>query len=166
MKKFIAIIVGLFILYPAALWACSPSFCHYRVKAVQHYAAPAVFHHDYYPTYFIAYDAKADALLRELRGIRKDLQSLRQAGVARTGLEVLQQRCAACHGADVAAKAGDDFVLLDKNGKLAPLSYNEKKKAAKKMSDAGPTRMPPPPHPALTPEEKALVEKLFNGDGE
>lgn len=150
-------------------WACSPSFRHCAVvkkATVQHYVAPVY----YYPAtfiqpYFVAYDGNADALLQELRGIRRELQAIKSAPAgAVTGLQVVQRRCAECHSQANADAKGKGFVMLDNDNKAVPWSLNEKRRIGVRTGSKGADRMPPHPHEPLSDAEKTALEKFLNGE--
>lgn len=167
MKKAVAVVMVLLVAVPAL--ACSPRLAHRRAVVVQPYYYPSYYVPVYqfvYPTYFIAYDSKADALIQELRGIRAEIERLRAGQQAEnlTGLQVLQNRCASCHGEANANTKGKGFVLLDKASKGVPLSVNEKKRVAARVGSAGQDRMPPAPLAPLSGDERTALEKYLNGD--
>ncbi len=124
----------------------------------------------YVPAYQASYSASDDLLKQlvevnkltvvELRLLRQDLQGLRggQAPVP-AGLTlqaVMVNKCAMCHGADVAQEKGAGFVLVEKDGKLAELSITEKRRVVREVENG---RMPKAPH-TLTPEERSAILTL------
>lgn len=100
---------------------------------------------DVVPAYGPTYSSSDDLLkqiLEEVKGLRKDVQSLKQgAGQQQDGaLAVIATRCLACHQDGKAQDKGGDFVLVEKDGALAELSVAEKRRIVR-LTQQG--KMPP-----------------------
>jgi mono/diheme cytochrome c family protein len=95
-------------------------------------------------------------LLTELKGLRGDVQALAGKSAVADKDALVRLRCGSCHGADSAKDKGDDFVLVEKDGSLTPLSFRDKR-LVREAVESG--RMPK--GRALSAEErKSLVEKF------
>jgi mono/diheme cytochrome c family protein len=108
------------------------------------------------PAYQASYSSSEDLLkqiLAEVRGLRADLRAGGGGGAA-TLAGVVQQRCAQCHTSGKEDRGGD-FVLLEKDGKLAELSLNERRRLLRLVQKG---EMPPPPIVLSDGEKKVLVD--------
>jgi hypothetical protein len=71
-----------------------------------------------------------------VRGLRKDVQSLRQgqqAGGELTFPVLAKKHCIKCHALDVAEEKGGDFVMFEKDGELAVFSAAQNRQISKKV---------------------------------
>lgn len=144
-----------------------------------HYAGYGYSHAGYYwvkeyvpvavlkQTYSVSHDAEKAGIIDELRQLRKEIAAQRQglagagAGAA-DGLAILRRECASCHGANVAEKSGDGFVLLDEGGNLVAMG----KGAARRVSgrvDSTDAALRMPPGKQLSAEDRAAVRGLMGG---
>lgn len=113
-------------------------------------------HGDYLvPAYGGTYSQTDDLLLQirdELRGLRKDVQTLK-LGQAQGGELTLAsltvKHCAACHKVDVATDKGGDFVMVEKDNAVTVFSVPEVRRIVKKVKSG----TMPPDH-KLSEEEK------------
>lgn len=78
-------------------------------------------------------DDALDAIRKDIAAIRAELASFRRTDPISTPAGLLQHRCAACHGSEVAQTKGAGFVLLEKDGSLAPLSLQEKRRVVREV---------------------------------
>lgn len=110
-----------------------------------------------YDTGFSQEAALLKQLLDEVKGLREDVRAI--AGGAAPGgttLEaVIKNRCARCHSAERAKAAGDEFVLIEKDGKLSDLSVSQKRSVVRKVKK---NEMPPPPAQLSEAEKKLILE--------
>lgn len=90
-------------------------------------------------------------ILEELRGLRKDVQTLRlnQSPGELTVAALAPKYCMKCHKIDVAETDGGNFVMFDEKGELVPFSVNESRKISKKVETNA-----MPPGKKLAEEEK------------
>ena len=116
------------------------------------------------PTYSVGYAPAADqGILDELRRLREAVERLseqRGAGPQQpiTVAGVLQASCVKCHVATAADKDGGGFVLVEKDGKVVPLSVAEKKRLIRRVTKGD---MPPKTERVLgEAEKKTLIDWL------
>lgn len=128
----------------AARWHCG---VYYPGGWYKVYHDPPA-HHDR-QTYSASYDPEKAELLALAKSLADTASKLagqggRAATVVADGPTVLKTRCASCHAEDKAEEKGKGFVMVLKDGALAPFSLGEKKAITKRVTspDAG-IRMPP-----------------------
>lgn len=122
--------IALFILLCGGLAIANPS-----VKTVA-----------YTPAYGPTYNSNDDYLkqiLEELKGLRRDVQSLKagqQPSTQDGATSILATRCLSCHQDGKAQEKGGNFVLVEKDGTLAELSLAEKRRIIRMVQKG---EMPP-----------------------
>lgn len=168
-----AAVVGSWLGWATASWACAPSICR-PVKAVAVAPVVAVQAVALVPTYGATYqNSQADEvngeLLRQLLSVLQRIEAKLDQQAQRPPVTVPQSldagklmgaRCAGCHQANVAKSKGGEMVLVEDSGKLPPFSVAEQR-LIRRVVESG--AMPPKASgPALTPGERAaLLEFMF-----
>ena len=109
------------------------------------HASPPVKHDAYVPAYGPQYSQNDDYLkqiLEELKGLRKDVQGLKQqqANPQEGATGVIAARCLGCHQDGKAQDKGGAFVLVEKDGTMSELSLAEKRRIVRMV---GKGEMPP-----------------------
>lgn len=142
------------LLVAVAAWWLLPTRTGHATTPQQQLLVPA------YQSGYSATDDLLKQLLAEVRGLRQDVQSLRglgtPAGVADGGA-LLKTRCASCHTEGKAEDRGGGFVLVLKDGAIAPLSLYEQRKVSEQLRAK---KMPMGGTP-LSSGEIDLVEKFL-----
>lgn len=110
-------------------------------------------------------------LCQEIRKLRLEVARLKGVPVAEatiplpqpqplTAPNILATKCVGCHGQTNAATKGGGFILASADGRLNPLSLAEKRRIVDLITK---DKMPKPPMPPLTPQEKEVLKTFFEG---
>lgn len=166
LKSFIALLsLGI-----APLLAACPSIKCIKQQVVrqqveQVYAAVAVAA----PVYGAGYQQQTDnrELIDVLRRILERLDSIernqrsggggQEAPLAIDGKALVEQTCIKCHQPAMSVKAGTDFILVEEDGKLSPLSLEQKRRIENRVVKA---HNMPPGKPLEPAQGKAVVDFL------